>query len=868
MKKLNYLLTVLLLSICFSSSWATKVLVLSSDRNSSWYNDVHTKIQNTGLFEVVDFHSACDSIASYEKLMNYDAVFFYNVNSAYQQTILADNITNYINNGGGFVDAICHTGNYSPLWSIEVDDYRVFQEARYSSSYGAITAITKDIPTHPILENVETFAAQATYQVKNSDITLLSNAYTVVTGNNGNPLVCARENVGQSNARRVALNFLPISSDVFSNQYSPTTDGALLMANALLWVAGGSIAGDKNNVIGQADTIIYTPVEDETFLKWYKKQNEGSWVEYNTTDTFLIETYDTVSQWHYMVEMLNDTVLDSTAIFTVQSKYAQTLTFDPLLEMAMTDADQALVTSTNSDSAVTFTSSNEAIATIVNGKVHPVSTGTVTISAIAEENNWYWASETLTQDVTIKSQAQTLTFTLVDTVYVGDADIAPGATATSTLAVSYSSSDSCIATIVDNKVKFVSAGTCTIYADQAGNGTYAAAPQVSQELVVLVHKPSITYIYPTEEAVIIKDSVYTASATITTEDAGGIDSAIFVFGTSADALTDTMSLDAELDTFSTDFSIDLAGTYFTKIVAYGVNGEITSSDTFEINCISLAPVILKAYPSQDTVYYVGDSITLGVRATVPAGTINSVYIEFSSDAISPMYGFELENTTDNLYCYKDITSDPEALYIKFYVVGNGDTATTDYVLFDTQCGELDAVTALAADEIRNTTFKAHWTAYSSAEMVSKSANIDAMVRPQDEYLINVFQVLDGDTSYVLEAYSTSDTFLVVSDLNENTSYQYHVKYKTSAGCMTPYSNSINVTTAVTTQLNETENLPTVRTEASLLIVSTKVATEVTIYHISGQKVKTYNINSEQEISLNSGIYIVRLNNNVHKVIVP
>ena len=58
-----------------------------------------------------------------------------------------------------------------------------------------------------------------------------------------------------------------------------------------------------------------------------------------------------------MVEYIKDETTDTTEIFTVQSKYAQTLTFDPLVEMAMTDEDQTLVTVTNSDSTVTFTSS-------------------------------------------------------------------------------------------------------------------------------------------------------------------------------------------------------------------------------------------------------------------------------------------------------------------------------------------------------------------------------------------------------------------------------------------------------------------------------------------------------------------------------
>jgi len=66
----------------------------------------------------------------------------------------------------------------------------------------------------------------------------------------------------------------------------------------------------------------------------------------------------------------------------------------------------------------------------------------------------------------------------------GDADYDPGATASSGLPVSYSSSNQNVATIVNGRVHITGAGTCTIQASQAGDASYAAAPDVSQSLVV------------------------------------------------------------------------------------------------------------------------------------------------------------------------------------------------------------------------------------------------------------------------------------------------------------------------------------------------------------------------------------------------
>lgn len=70
--------------------------------------------------------------------------------------------------------------------------------------------------------------------------------------------------------------------------------------------------------------------------------------------------------------------------------------------------------------------------------------------------------------------SQTITFPVLSDRTYGDADFDPGATASSGLTVTYSSSNIEIATIVSNKVHIVAAGTVTIYADQAGDGTWTS----------------------------------------------------------------------------------------------------------------------------------------------------------------------------------------------------------------------------------------------------------------------------------------------------------------------------------------------------------------------------------------------------------
>ncbi|MCZ4222958.1 glycosyl hydrolase [Pedobacter rhodius] len=80
--------------------------------------------------------------------------------------------------------------------------------------------------------------------------------------------------------------------------------------------------------------------------------------------------------------------------------------------------------------------------------------------------------------------SQTITFSPIDQKMVGAADFDPGATASSGLAISYNSSDTTAATIVNGKVHIKAAGSSVVTAAQSGNSSYAPATSVSQTLTI------------------------------------------------------------------------------------------------------------------------------------------------------------------------------------------------------------------------------------------------------------------------------------------------------------------------------------------------------------------------------------------------
>ena len=71
--------------------------------------------------------------------------------------------------------------------------------------------------------------------------------------------------------------------------------------------------------------------------------------------------------------------------------------------------------------------------------------------------------------------------------------LSPLATADSGLAVTYTSTTTSVCLISSTTVTIVTGGTCTIAADQGGDGTYSAAPTVTQNIVIAKASQAITF---------------------------------------------------------------------------------------------------------------------------------------------------------------------------------------------------------------------------------------------------------------------------------------------------------------------------------------------------------------------------------------
>lgn len=167
------------------------------------------------------------------------------------------------------------------------------------------------------------------------------------------------------------------------------------------------------------------------------------------------------------------------------TKAEQEVVFSSLESTQFGDSEFALSgTGGASGNVVTYTSSNEAVATISGTTVTIVGAGTTTITASQIESANFNAATNVTQDLLVNKASQAITFNAIESKTFGGSTFGLTAASNSGLGVTYISSDETVATILGSTVTIVGAGTTTVIASQLGSANYQLATDVMQELVV------------------------------------------------------------------------------------------------------------------------------------------------------------------------------------------------------------------------------------------------------------------------------------------------------------------------------------------------------------------------------------------------
>jgi hypothetical protein len=191
--------------------------------------------------------------------------------------------------------------------------------------------------------------------------------------------------------------------------------------------------------------------------------------------------------------------------FTVDagSLQPQTITFNtPATQTVGTPL--TLSATASSGLPVSFASQTTSVCTVSSSASTFITTfattGMCTIQASQPGNTTFAAATPVSRSFTVNAEPQTITFNAPGAQTVGT-PLTLSATASSGLSVSFASETTSVCTVSGAKATFVTAGTCTIQASQAGNGTWAAATPVSRSFTVNLAKPTITSFTATPSAV-------------------------------------------------------------------------------------------------------------------------------------------------------------------------------------------------------------------------------------------------------------------------------------------------------------------------------------------------------------------------------
>jgi len=214
-------------------------IALVAADNVSWVQDVQQKLIATGQFSSVSIIQADTVTPTLSVLQAFDAVLVWSDIGFQNSALLGDNLADYVDSGGGVVVAVFTLGTV-PL------------SGRFNSTYQAITQGTLTAggggnkllgtifdPGHPILNGVTSFDGGTTSF--RSTGTLTAGATRIADWTDGNILIATKDVNG---TKRADLGFFPPSTGCRSDFWVASTDGDLLMANALLWVSSTPFTGN------------------------------------------------------------------------------------------------------------------------------------------------------------------------------------------------------------------------------------------------------------------------------------------------------------------------------------------------------------------------------------------------------------------------------------------------------------------------------------------------------------------------------------------------------------------------------------------------------------------------------------------------
>lgn len=223
-----------------STAQAGNVAILAADSAANM-NDAQAKIAGSGFFGQVDIINVGTTTPTLAQLQAYTSVLVWSNTNFLSPTALGDVLADYVDAGGGvvvtvFTNSTLNSNRYlQGRWI--TGTYSVIQQIGGTTSGATQSLGLVLVPSHPVMAGVTTFSGGNSYRPTTTALT--AGGTLIAQWTDGKTLV-AQHGTFQN---RIDLGMFPPSSTVSAaNYWDVNTDGARLMANALLVTSAGPVS--------------------------------------------------------------------------------------------------------------------------------------------------------------------------------------------------------------------------------------------------------------------------------------------------------------------------------------------------------------------------------------------------------------------------------------------------------------------------------------------------------------------------------------------------------------------------------------------------------------------------------------------------
>jgi uncharacterized repeat protein (TIGR03803 family) len=394
----------------------------------------------------------------------------------------------------------------------------------------------------------------------------------------------------------------------------------------------------------------------------------------------------------------------------------------------------------------------------------------------------------------IKSE-QTIDFPELVQRFLGDAPFTLPMNTSGHLPITYESSNPEIVSIEGNVVTIHKEGTVSILASQPGNAGYKPAVSIEQSLNIKLRSPFvITVTEVSESGFTLNWSAVTGAVNGYQVDISADNFETFIEGYESKAVDDTLLVLT---------SLPVNAAFQCRVRAVGETGASENSEVISVLTI-FAPVPKEATDVTETGF---------VANWNPVSQATSYWVEVISDD----YKITLTALTGTNHVVGGFKPDTEVKYRVKAVNENGSSVYSDFIYVTTLPEKIEALDAIG---IAQTRFVAKWRAASRPMNYSFELSSDS------------FKTLVPGYDPIV----VSETLVIVSGLELNTTYYYRIKTINAKGDV-QYSNTITVTTLpkqiqeITFSAIENKSL---EDESFKLVATTNSGLPVTFTSTSGE----------------------------------